>query len=211
MTDLADENLHKHNPADGSTQGTISELMHRIALGHTVAVLPQSLTTPLREDLVTVPVTDIPPSVLQLAWPAHSTSPSVAALRPSRRDSRHTVRDPTVTRDFPITDPLPGETAVVAAAEDRCESVSNVILLSAQRMTMLHGATGTRSIRLQGWSGLGSLGTRLNSGCSSRRPVARWCNFFETCTRWSGLCRPSVRGGRCATWQHICCTTTYAV
>ena len=45
-----------------------------------VAVLPQSLTTPLREDLATVPVTDIPPSVLQLAWPAHSTSPSVAAL-----------------------------------------------------------------------------------------------------------------------------------
>lgn len=60
--------------------GSISELMHLIALGRMVAVLPQSLTTPLREDLSTVPVTDIPPSVLQLAWPAYSTSPSVAAL-----------------------------------------------------------------------------------------------------------------------------------
>lgn len=94
MTDLADENLHKHNPADGSTQGTISELMHRIALGHTVAVLPQSLTTPLREDLVTVPVTDIPPSVLQLAWPAHSTSPSVAALARAAATAAATAATP---------------------------------------------------------------------------------------------------------------------
>src|SRR5262245_54157949 len=41
---------------------------------------PASLTTPLRHDLTTVPLTDIPPSVLVLAWPTHSTSPSVAAL-----------------------------------------------------------------------------------------------------------------------------------
>ncbi len=54
--------------------------MHLIGLGRTVAVVPQSLTTPLRDDLITVAVTDIPPSVLLLAWPAHSTSPSVAAL-----------------------------------------------------------------------------------------------------------------------------------
>ena len=32
------------------------------------------------EDLVSVPVTDIPPITLLLAWPAHSTSPDVAAL-----------------------------------------------------------------------------------------------------------------------------------
>ncbi|GAA3845884.1 LysR family transcriptional regulator [Saccharothrix violaceirubra] len=80
VADLAGENLHKHNPADAGAIGSISELMHLIALGRTVAVLPQSLTTPLRDDLTTVPVTDIPPSVLLLAWPAHSTSPSVAAL-----------------------------------------------------------------------------------------------------------------------------------
>ncbi len=79
MTDLAGENLHKH-PTDANAMGSISELMHLIALRRTVAVLPRSLTTPLRDDRTTVPVTDIPPSVLLLAWPAHSTSPSVAAL-----------------------------------------------------------------------------------------------------------------------------------
>ncbi|WP_037370460.1 LysR family transcriptional regulator [Amycolatopsis orientalis] len=79
MADLAGENLHKH-PADANATGTISELMHLIALGRKIAVLPQSLTTPLRDDLAVVPVTDLPPSNLLLAWPAHSTSPSVAAL-----------------------------------------------------------------------------------------------------------------------------------
>lgn len=43
-------------------------------------MLPRSLTMPLRDDLTTVAVTDIAPSVLVLAWPAHSTSASVAAL-----------------------------------------------------------------------------------------------------------------------------------
>lgn len=80
MADLERESLHKHDPTDASAVGSLSELMHLIALGRTVAVLPQSLTTPLRDDLTTVPMTDIPPSVLVLAWPAHSTSPSVAAL-----------------------------------------------------------------------------------------------------------------------------------
>ena len=80
VADLAGENLHKHNPTATNAMGSISELMHLIALGRTVAVLPQSLTRPLRDDLTIVPVTDIPPSVLLLAWPAHSTSPSVAAL-----------------------------------------------------------------------------------------------------------------------------------
>ncbi|GAB3893312.1 LysR family transcriptional regulator [Kibdelosporangium lantanae] len=77
MDDLAGENLHRYDPA---VLGGISELMHLIALGRKVAVLPESLTTPLRDDLATVPVTDVPPSALVLAWPAASTSPSVAAL-----------------------------------------------------------------------------------------------------------------------------------
>jgi DNA-binding transcriptional LysR family regulator len=79
MADLAGENLHKR-PADVNAIGSISELMHLIALRRTVAVLPQSLTTPLRDDLTTVAVTDVPPSLLLLAWPTHTTSPSVAAL-----------------------------------------------------------------------------------------------------------------------------------
>jgi len=79
MADLAGENLHR-KPADPSAMKSMSELMHLIALGHKVAVLPQVLTRPLRDDLITVPVADLPPVALLLAWPAHSTCLSVAAL-----------------------------------------------------------------------------------------------------------------------------------
>jgi DNA-binding transcriptional LysR family regulator len=79
MTDLAGENLHQ-KPADPREMASISELMHLIALGRKVAVLPRVLTTPLRDDLTTVPMADLQPVSLLLAWPAHSTSPSVATL-----------------------------------------------------------------------------------------------------------------------------------
>jgi DNA-binding transcriptional LysR family regulator len=79
MTDLAGEDLHRR-PADPAAMKSLSELMHLIALGRKVAVLPRVLTRPLRDDLVTVPMTDLPPVALLLAWPAHSTSRSVAAL-----------------------------------------------------------------------------------------------------------------------------------
>lgn len=85
MADLDGEPLHRRDDGVGS----IDELMHRIALGQTVAVLPRSLTTPLRDDLASVPVTDVPASTLALAWPAHSTSPAVAALARAAADSRH--------------------------------------------------------------------------------------------------------------------------
>ena len=79
MADLEGEDLHR-KPAVASEMKSLSELMHLIALGRKVAVLPRVLTTPLREDLTTVPMADLPPVVLLLAWPAHSTSPSVGAL-----------------------------------------------------------------------------------------------------------------------------------
>jgi DNA-binding transcriptional LysR family regulator len=79
MADLAGENLHR-KPADSGAMKSISELMHLIALGRKVAVLPRVLTRPLRDDLIAVPVADLPPVAILLAWPAHSTSPSVAAL-----------------------------------------------------------------------------------------------------------------------------------
>src|SRR6185437_11664431 len=79
MADLAGEDLHRQ-PADPGAMKSLSELMHLIALGRKVAVLPRVLTRPLREDLITVPMADLPPVVLLLAWPAHSTSLSVAAL-----------------------------------------------------------------------------------------------------------------------------------
>lgn len=79
MADLAGEHLH-HKPTDPREVKSLSELMHLIALGRKVAVLPRVLTTPLRDDLTTVPMEDLQPVGLLLAWPAHSTSPSVAAL-----------------------------------------------------------------------------------------------------------------------------------
>jgi DNA-binding transcriptional LysR family regulator len=79
MSDLAGENLHR-KPADPDEMKSLSELMHLIALGRKIAVLPRVLTRPLRDDLVTVPMADLPPVDLLLAWPAHSTSLSVAAL-----------------------------------------------------------------------------------------------------------------------------------
>ena len=79
MTDLSGENLHR-KPEDPSEMKSLSELMHLIALGRKVAVLPRVLTRPLRDDLITVPMADLPQVALLLAWPAHSTSLSVAAL-----------------------------------------------------------------------------------------------------------------------------------
>jgi len=79
MADLAGENLHKKADDPGAMK-TLSELMHMIALGRKVAVLPRVLTRPLRDDLITVPVAELPQVALLLAWPAHSTSLPVAAL-----------------------------------------------------------------------------------------------------------------------------------
>lgn len=79
LADLAGEDLHRR-PADSGAMKSLSELMHVIALGRKVAVLPRVLTRPLRDDLVTIPMADLPPVVLLLAWPAHSTSQPVAAL-----------------------------------------------------------------------------------------------------------------------------------
>jgi DNA-binding transcriptional LysR family regulator len=91
MADLAGENLHRR-PSDPSTNNSLSALMHSIALGRKVAVLPRVLTTPLRADLTAVPMTDVQPVVLMLAWPAHSTSPSVAALARAAADAVHPTR-----------------------------------------------------------------------------------------------------------------------
>jgi DNA-binding transcriptional LysR family regulator len=88
MADLAGENLHR-KPDDARASTSISELMHLIALGRKIAVLPRVLTTPLRDDLTTVPMADLQPVALVLAWPAHSTSPSVAALARAATAATH--------------------------------------------------------------------------------------------------------------------------
>jgi DNA-binding transcriptional LysR family regulator len=88
MADLAGENLHR-KPSDPSETNSLTTLMHLIALGRKVAVLPRVLTTPLRDDLTAIPVAGVPPVILLLAWPAHSTSPSVAALARAAEAATH--------------------------------------------------------------------------------------------------------------------------
>jgi DNA-binding transcriptional LysR family regulator len=75
MADLAGENLHR-KPADPGAMKSISGLMHLIALGRKVAVLPRVLTRPLRDDLITVPMADPPRS--------SSCSPGPPTARPCR-------------------------------------------------------------------------------------------------------------------------------
>ncbi|WP_206315719.1 LysR family transcriptional regulator [Streptomyces sp. C1-2] len=58
----------------------LGQLLHLIALGRTVAVLPASIRGQLRDDLVAVPVDDAEPTTLVLAWPEHATSPALAAF-----------------------------------------------------------------------------------------------------------------------------------
>lgn len=83
--DLRDENVHGRpgSPTGseaGPEAGSLTELLQLVALGQTVAMVPRFVTTPLRHDLASVPVTDAQPVTLLLAWPAHSTSPAIAAL-----------------------------------------------------------------------------------------------------------------------------------
>lgn len=80
MADLQDENVHSQDDPAGPAPASLSELMQLIALGQRVAVVPRSVTLSSRPDLVAVPVADAPPITLLLGWPAHSTSPAVAAL-----------------------------------------------------------------------------------------------------------------------------------
>jgi LysR family transcriptional regulator, benzoate and cis,cis-muconate-responsive activator of ben and cat genes len=57
-----------------------TQLMQLIALGRTCAVMPESVMTYLRSDLVAVPVPDALPVTTVIAWPPHSRSLAVAGL-----------------------------------------------------------------------------------------------------------------------------------
>ncbi|BCJ33704.1 LysR family transcriptional regulator [Actinocatenispora thailandica] len=81
------------NPAPAS----VAELLQLVALGQAIAVVPRSLAAamPLRHDVTGVPVVDAAPVTLLLAWPAHTRSPSLAALARAAAAVR-TGRDPAV-------------------------------------------------------------------------------------------------------------------
>jgi len=85
LADLAGEVLPRWPgmAADAATGPVVHEaaqLLQLIALGQTIAVLPESAGDELRSELVCVPVSDAVPIVSMLAWPERSTSRSLAAF-----------------------------------------------------------------------------------------------------------------------------------
>jgi LysR family transcriptional regulator, benzoate and cis,cis-muconate-responsive activator of ben and cat genes len=58
----------------------LAQLFQLIALGRTLAVLPESAQALLRDDLAAVPVLDAPRVTTLIAWPPHSRSRALAGL-----------------------------------------------------------------------------------------------------------------------------------
>ena len=67
-------------PGPGPEIRDQTQLAQLIALGRTVTVFPESARSWLWAEHATVPVTDAPPVVTHIAWPAHSRSLALAAL-----------------------------------------------------------------------------------------------------------------------------------
>ncbi|RKN09410.1 LysR family transcriptional regulator [Streptomyces radicis] len=69
-----------HPPGPGPEIHDQTQLAQLIALGRTVAVFPDSARAWLWAEHAAVPLTDAPPVVTHIAWPAHSRSLALAAL-----------------------------------------------------------------------------------------------------------------------------------
>jgi DNA-binding transcriptional LysR family regulator len=66
--------------ASGPLVRDSAQLLQLVALGMTLAVLPESAADRLPAGLVGVPVLDAPPTTVVVAWPRHSRSRPVAAF-----------------------------------------------------------------------------------------------------------------------------------
>ncbi|NGO69426.1 LysR family transcriptional regulator [Streptomyces boncukensis] len=85
MSDLDGETLPRWKgvpgvDGSGPEVADVVQLLHMVALGRTVGVLPSSLVEPVPDGLAAVPVTDAPPSRLVLAWNEHDRRPLVASF-----------------------------------------------------------------------------------------------------------------------------------
>ncbi|MFW6694085.1 LysR family transcriptional regulator [Streptomyces sp. MAR4 CNX-425] len=69
-----------HAPGPGPLIHDQTQLAQLIALGRTVAVFPDSARAWLWAEHTAVPLTDAPPVVTHIAWPAHSRSLALARL-----------------------------------------------------------------------------------------------------------------------------------
>ena len=67
-------------PGPGPEVRDQAQLAQLIALGRTLAVLPESARAWLWSEHAAVPLTDAPPVVTHIAWPAHSRSLALAGL-----------------------------------------------------------------------------------------------------------------------------------
>ena len=67
-------------PGPGPEIHDQSQLAQLIALGRTLAILPESARAWLWSEHAAVPLTDAPPVVTHIAWPAHSRSLALAGL-----------------------------------------------------------------------------------------------------------------------------------
>ncbi|KAA2252551.1 LysR family transcriptional regulator [Solihabitans fulvus] len=85
VADLRDETMPRWPgaPKDGATGPMVrdvSQLMQLIALRRTIAVMPESVCSHLRDDLVAVPVVDAESTTVVIAWPKRSSSPALSAF-----------------------------------------------------------------------------------------------------------------------------------
>ncbi|MFI6338745.1 LysR family transcriptional regulator [Streptomyces sp. NPDC050535] len=69
-----------YSPGPGPEIHDQTQLAQLIALGRTVAILPDSARSWLWAKHTAVPLTDAPPVVTHIAWPAHSRSLTLAGL-----------------------------------------------------------------------------------------------------------------------------------
>lgn len=65
---------------DGPEVTDVSQMIHMITLGRTIAMLPRSLVDPVPPGLVCVPVADAIPSRLVIAWSQRNERPLVTAF-----------------------------------------------------------------------------------------------------------------------------------
>jgi DNA-binding transcriptional LysR family regulator len=67
-------------PGPGPEIRDLTQLAQLIALGRTATVFPESARSWLWAEHAAVPLTDAPPVVTHIAWPAHSSSLAIAGL-----------------------------------------------------------------------------------------------------------------------------------
>ncbi|WP_090791377.1 LysR family transcriptional regulator [Asanoa ishikariensis] len=67
-------------PGPGPEIHDQTQLAQLVALGRTVAVVPESAHAWMWPEHAAIPLTDAPPVVTHIAWPTHSRSPALASL-----------------------------------------------------------------------------------------------------------------------------------